>query len=323
MRRILHSMFAAALGACLFSSAPAVAAEKIVIGVPQWAYAQAIAAVLKVVAEDNFGVEVGSVPGNHPSFFKAMDQGRGEVDIHPDVWLPNNQSFVDQYVIENKTVVLTKTTFEAKQGFCTTKAASDKYGLKSIYDLSKPEISQLTDTNGDGKGEIWVGAPGWTSTNVDKVRARDLGFGDLYELTTSDETLVLSQVDAAAKAGKVMIWTCYSPHHFFAIHQLVFLEEPPHDPAKWNPVHPDDDADWYAKSMVATAWPPTYSHIAYSKRLQTAAPEVAKLLDNIKFGTELIDEWAYVISVEKREPNEYAKEWVSKNKTTVDAWLGR
>ena len=80
--------------------------------------------------------------------------------------------------------------------FCTTKAAKDRYGLASVYDLTKPEIVELTDRNGDGKGEIWMGAPGWASTNIHKVRARDYGFADLYELTVSEENLALHQVDA-------------------------------------------------------------------------------------------------------------------------------
>lgn len=319
LRQWILVAVAAAFG---MGSGNALAAGEIVIGVPNWAYAKVIANVIKVIVEENYAVEVEFVPGNHPVFFKAMDGGKGEVDIHPDVWLPNQQSFIDKYVTTNGTVILTEPKFDAKQGFCTTRHAKDTYGLASVYDLAKPEIVRLTDTDGDGKGEMWMGAPGWTSTNFDKVRARDYGFADLYELTTTEETLVLSQIDSAAKADKVVVWACYSPHHIFGMHELIYLEEPTHDPTKWNPIQPGDDPNWYENSSAATSWPPTTSQMAYSKRLLTDAPPVAKLIDNIEFDTQLINDWSYAVSVEKRDPEEFAREWVAANQDRVNGWLG-
>ena len=308
--------------AIVIATSSAQAADKVIVGQPNWAYAKAISNVIKVVAEENYGVEVDFVPGTHPIFFKAMDQGNGDVDIHPDVWLPNQQSYINEYANEKKSVVLTDEKFAAASGFCTTRKARDEHGLVSIYDLTKPEIIALTDADGDGMGELWVGAPGWTSTAIDKVKARDFGFADLYDLTESEETIILSKVDADAKAGKTVIWACYAPHHIFAIHDIVMLEEPEHDPAKWNPILPKDDPDWYDKSVVATSWPPIGSHMVYSKRLITAAPEVARMIDRMKLSTALINEWAFEISVNDRDPLEYAREWVSNNQSEVKGWLG-
>mgnify|MGYP001826587666 CR=1 FL=1 len=33
------------------------------------------------------------IPGNNATFFQAMDQGKGDIGVHPDVWLPNQESF--------------------------------------------------------------------------------------------------------------------------------------------------------------------------------------------------------------------------------------
>ena len=306
---------------CLFSTA-AHAAETIVIGQPNWAYAKVMTNVLKVIVEDNFGLGVEFVPGTHPVFFKAMDQGRGDVDIHPDVWLPNNQGFIDEYVDGKGTVAVTQPTFAAMDAFCTTKAAKDQYGLASVYDLTRPEIVTLTDRNGDGKGEIWMGAPGWKSTKIHQVRARDYGFADFYELTVSEENVILAQIDADAKAGRVIVWACYMPHHIFDMHELVVLDEPEHDPAKWKVVDASDDPDWFDKSHVATSFPPIGSHIAYSKRLETAAPSVVNLLNGIEFGTQMINAWSSAVAVDERDAVEYAREWVDNNQEVVRSWLG-
>ncbi len=322
MNKTSNIATAIALAGTLLTATAAQSAEKIVIGQPNWAYAKVITNVLKVIAEDNYGMEVEFVPGNHPVFFKAMDQGAGEVDVHPDVWLPNNQGLVDEYVNEKGTVALTGKTFDAMDGFCTTQAAKDKYGLASVYDLTKPEIVQLTDRNGDGKGEIWVGAPGWASTNIHKVRARDYGFADLYELTVSEENVVLAQIDADAKAGNVVVWACYLPHHIFGMHELAILEEPAHDPEKWKPVDASEDPNWYENSYVETSFPPVSSHIAYSKRLETAAPNLVSLLNNVEFGTQIVNDWSSAIAVDERDPAEYAREWVAENQDRVNGWLG-
>ena len=304
------------------SGTTAHAAETIVIGQPNWAYAKVMTNVLKTIIEDNFGIQVEFVPGTHPVFFKGMDQGRGDVDIHPDIWLPNNQGFVDEYVSEKGTVALTSATYAGIDAFCTTKAAKDRYGLASVYDLTRPEIMELTDRNGDGKGEIWIGAPGWTSTNIHKVRARDYGFADLYELTVSEENIILVQIDADVKAERVVVWACYLPHHIFGMYELVVLEEPEHDPAKWKIVDATTDPDWYEKSTAATSFPPSNAHIGYSKRLDTAAPNVVDFLNNIEYGTQLINEWSSAVGVDERDPAEYAREWVAENQERVKSWLG-
>ena len=45
--------------------------------------------------------------------------------------------------------------------------------------------------------------------------------------------IILAQIDADAKAGKVIVWACYLPHHIFGMHPLAIIEEPEHDPEKW------------------------------------------------------------------------------------------
>jgi glycine betaine/proline transport system substrate-binding protein len=319
MKIVKKCVIAAVISIFCFSTASA--AETVVIGQLNWGYAKVMTNVIKIVAEDNYGIQVEMVPGNHAVFFKGMDQGKGEVDVHPEVWLPNNQGLVDKYVNERGTVALTGQTFPAMDAFCTTAYAKNKYGLKSVYDLTRPEIAALTDRDGDGRGEIWMGGPGWKSTKIHQIRARDYGFADLYELTVSEESIILAQIDADAKADRVVVWACYLPHYIFSMHDLVILEEPEHDPEKWKVADLADDANWLENSHVSTAFPPVSSHIAYSHRLETDAPEMVKLLNGIKFSEQLINEWFLAIGVDERDAVEYSREWVDANKEMVQSWM--
>ena len=105
---------------------PALAAEEVAIGVPSWTGAQAIAHVLGEVVQSRIGGTVEYVPGNNATIFQAMDQGKGDIDVHPDVWLPNQESFTKKYVDEAGTVTLSSNPYEGNQGFCVSKDFGEK-----------------------------------------------------------------------------------------------------------------------------------------------------------------------------------------------------
>ena len=88
----------ALVAAVNLASGAAFAAEKVNIGTPAWTGAQAIAALLQAVVVERIGGEANLVPGNNATIFQGMDQGKGDIDVHPDVWLPNQESFTKKYV---------------------------------------------------------------------------------------------------------------------------------------------------------------------------------------------------------------------------------
>ena len=160
---------------------PAFAAEEVKIGVPSWTGAQAIAHVLGAVVEMRIGGSVEYVPGNNATIFQAMDQGKGDIDVHPDVWLPNQESFTKKYVDEAGTVTLSSNPYEGNQGFCVSQAFAEANNITDIADLGRPDVAALMDSDGNGKGEMWIGAPGWASANVNEVKTRDYGLLDFID----------------------------------------------------------------------------------------------------------------------------------------------
>ena len=95
---------------------PAFASEEVSIGVPSWPGAEAIAHVLGEIVATRIGGKVDFVPGNNAAIFQAMDQGEGDIDVHSDVWLPNQQSFVDEFVTGKGTVTLSSNPYVGNQG---------------------------------------------------------------------------------------------------------------------------------------------------------------------------------------------------------------
>ncbi|WP_271272561.1 ABC transporter substrate-binding protein [Aliamphritea hakodatensis] len=317
----LNQVLSAILLASGLSVAGAAQAADVVIGEPNWPSAKVTAYVLKEVIEQELGMEADISPGNNAVIFKAMDSGKGDIDVHPEAWMPNQKSLIDKYTGKGS-VTLSNKPYDVVQGYCVTKETADKHGIKSVFDLADEDNARLFDTDGDGRGEVWIGATGWGSTPVEKIRARDYGFAEFFELQELDETLALSKLDTAVKKQEPFVSYCYAPHHIFKLYDLVMLEEPKYDASKWTMVKPTDDPDWMSKSSVSTAWDNANVHVAWSTSLDDRAPEIARLLQNVKLESADISAWIYAMAVEKKDAGEYARAWVQNNPEKVQKWLG-
>ena len=73
-------------------------AEKVNIGDPGWTGATAIANLLSAVITEKMGGEVDLVPGNNTAIYGAIDRSKGEIEVHPDIWLPNQQAYTNDLV---------------------------------------------------------------------------------------------------------------------------------------------------------------------------------------------------------------------------------
>ncbi|MGF1446972.1 MAG: glycine betaine ABC transporter substrate-binding protein [Pikeienuella sp.] len=309
------SLIAAAAAAV---ATPALSAD-IVIGVPNWASVNATAHVLEVVIEENLGLEVELQNATNPIVFEAMDQGA--MHVHPEVWMPNQQNLHDTYVKENATVVMNENPVQAEQGMCVPTFIAEEYGITHIDDLTDPEKMAIFDTDGNGTPEVWIGAPGWASTIVERIRARSYGYDATMELTEFDETLAYANLATAVEQGKPWLGFCYSPHYIFVMHDLTVLEEPPHDPDGWTIIQPTDDPDYLEKSSANSAWKGATLHLHYAKELQESYPEVAALFDAYEMPGEALSAMGKALAVDDEDPTEWAKAWVAENEDLVIGWL--
>lgn len=296
-----------------------VQAADIVIGVPNWPSVRATAHVLKVIIEDNLGLEVELQNGTNPVIFEAMDSGA--MHVHPEVWIPNQANLNTTFVQEKGTVRMNPNGVAADQAICVTKGTAERTGINSLSDLTNPDMARNFDSDGDGIGEIWIGAAGWASTNVEKIRARSYGYDQTMTLKEMDETLALAEVDNAVTRGDNIVFYCYTPHHMFSLHDLTVLKEPPHDATKWNVIQPTDDPEWLEKSDAGVAWDTAYLHIHYAASVEADQPAAADLLSKIRLTTDAVSAMTFALVVEKQDPAAFARNWVAENAALVDSWL--
>lgn len=314
-KKLLTLCCAAAISA--YSSA-ALAAD-VVIGVPNWPSVQATAHVLKVALENKLGIEVELKNGSNKAVFDAMDAG--SIHVHPEAWLPNLDHLKRQYVDGKKSIKINPNAATGTQGMCVTKGTAERTGITDIKQLREPEMAKKFDTDGDGKGEVWIGADGWGSTPIEQIRARSYGYDKTMTLKIMEEKVALADVDSAVKAKKDIVFFCYTPHYMFAVNELVVLKEPAYDANKWVIVPPSPTPGWLEKSSAGVAWDTASLHVSYAVALEQAQPKVAAMLSKVKLDTETLTKMTYALEIEKQEPAAFAAKWVEDNKSTVDGWF--
>ncbi len=313
--KLLALCCAAAMSAC---SSAALAAD-VVIGVPNWPSVQATAHVLKVAIEKKLGLEVELKNGSNTAVFDAMHAGT--MHVHPEAWLPNLDHLRRKYVIAEKTIKMRPSGATGTQGMCVTKGTAERTGIRGIKELRDPEMAKKFDTDGDGKGEVWIGADGWGSTPIEQVRARSYGYDATMNLKIMEEAVALAEVDAAVKAKKDIVFFCYTPHHMFAVNNLVVLEEPAYDASKWIIVPPSPTPGWLEKSSAAVAWDTAHLHISYATALEKSQPKAAAMLKRVSLSTDTLTAMTFALAVEKQEPSAFAAKWVEQNQTIVNGWF--
>ena len=314
--------FAIAATLTLTTAVSAYAQEVVRVAEPNWASGRAMAGLIKVVIEDKLGGQAELVPGTNAVIFAGMDRGKGEIDVHPDVWLPNQSNFTDEYVDTNGTVALSNGNYEGFSAFCAPREFAEANNIKTVFDLATPEAAALMDRDGDGMGDIWVGAPGWASTKINSVKVRDYGITNFFNPMEAEEEVATASIADALKKGEGFAFYCYAPHYNWFVFDMVRLEEPEYDPAKYDMKQPAEDSNWFENSKVETADKPKSIHVGYSKSLDERTPGVAKFLANIDMDTETVNNFTHEIVVKQRSSEEVAREWIAANPDIVDGWLG-
>ena len=306
------------LASVLTLGSAAMAAD-IVIGEPNWPSGSGVAHLMKVIIEDNLGLTVELQSANNAVIFEAMD--KGSMHLHPEVNLPGQQNLYDTYVVEKGSVVMNEHGIVGFQGICVDTATAQAQNVKTIEDLTDPDKAALFDSDGDGKGDMWIGAPGWASTKVEQIRAKSYGYDQVLNLTQSDETVAYAALDAAIDAGKSWLGFCYAPHYIFALYDVTILEEPPHDDANWDVKQPTDDPNWLENSKAESAWAPISLHLMYQKALEESHPQVAQLFRNVNLDAEMESEMTKALVIDKMLPSDFAKEWIAAHPDQVIGWF--
>jgi glycine betaine/proline transport system substrate-binding protein len=322
----------------LASVQPVPAKSTVVIGELSWPGADVIANVLEQVMTQNLNVNVSTIFATESALYESMNKGDGSVDIVPDMWTDHLGQQLRKYVLpgSRETVLLNKKPYLGTEGIFIPTYVADQYDVRKLSDLAKPEVARIF-RNGAEKGQLWMGAEGWESTNRQMVRAKSYGIAPNFELTTVDQAVFLAQLKAAYEKKKPIVFYYYAPEWIFAAYKLTRLAEPPFDGFSTDDAKGTDRynskgcytfyqpamrSDWLEASSIKCGEPPTRVHVAYSKALALRAPKVAQFLSQVSFDADTINAWIFAVEIDKKQPPVVAKNWIVGNQEEIQKlWL--
>ena len=328
---------AAALLASLILPATVLAKDKIVIGEQNWTGAIAIQHILGEVIKTRLDGDVSYLAGDVPVLLSAAAKGDGTVDVLTDIWMPNQSAAWAKYVTGGtKSLVPNAQPYVGEQGFYIPGYLQDKYGVKSVYDLKKPEIAKLFEPLGGGKAQLLVGPAGWESTYIGEIKSKDYGFADKFESVSTEASVTYAKLAAAYKGQRGVVFYAYTPDWIFSAYDLRRLEEPAFDgyaqdnkkgdplykaDGCWKFVSPTVDPDWLNKSQITCHYPDAKVYVLASASLQKRAPKIAEFLHNFSIAPAQLNDLILKIEKEKQPADDAAKAWVEETGATVEQWL--
>lgn len=336
-KRPLASLIAAlAFGA--ISAGTAQANERVVLGEHEWDGAVAIMQVLKTVLADRLKSKVDTLAATQEVIAAGLDKGDGSVDVFADLYMPNRKELWDKYIAKGsrETILTNSKPYQLIEGIYVPGYVQDKYNVRSVSDLLKPDIAALFDTDNDGKGEIWAGPTGWGSTNIMLVKAKSYGFDKTMTTLETSDAIMKASLKAAHEKQSPVVFYFWEPESIFAAYDIRKLEEPAFDgyasdnmkddpkykaDGCWKMYQPKDRQDWFEASDVKCAWPDSKSYVLFSKSLETRAPRAAKFLSQVYFKKEWVSDWILKMSADRTAIEAIAKQWVDANPAVVDEWV--
>lgn len=309
-------VLAAALAALMVPAAHA--GNEVVIAQQSWDGSVCLSNVYKYVLEKKLHIPAVIKPIGQPPTWVALDKGDGSVDVKTECWWPNEDAFYKKYVDERKTIETSLIFDNAPQGWVTPAWVAKKYNIKTYKDLI-PHAKRF-DINGDGKGDLWAGGGGWSSTQITRIQMRDLGLDKHFTPLVLEVWVFLAQLKEAMRRHKEIVFYYWAPEWIWAKYDLTWIELPPWDAAKWKyvPQKPEE-------SHISCGWRPAKVHTAYGVHLKKKNPKAYRFFKNIYLPmdeqSKMIADLADVPGNPAKPPMEVAAKWVESNPKIVNDWL--
>ena len=287
----------------------------IVIGRFDWDSSAIIAHILADVMERELGLSVDVRRAEVATIFSELADPDGRFDVHPDFWLQNQPEMAAGYVFGQGRVRLNAAPYLGLQGLYLPAETAQALQVEHFSDLADPAIAARFDSNGDGRGEIWVGAPGWISTRLLENALADAGLSDLWTFSVYSETIFKARLRQYVSSGRDLVFYGYEPDWIHAAFDLVRLS--------------DDDSGGKAclrplqHGGAACGFPPVEVHVAYGSYLAETYPLAAEMLSRVSFSNADVNQWVLASSEGGAAHAEVARGWIEANQDRISLWLAR
>lgn len=230
-----------------------------------WASAEAIAEIDRLILDEGFGCEATLVEGDTLPTFRSMVE-RGEPDLAPALWFGSFDESFDAAVAAGEIVAGAETLRDGGvEGWWIPRAVAEANpDIRTIEDaLTRPE---LFPASSDGAAGAIHNCPvGWNCqvTNENLFRAYGADAMGFVLVDTESAAGLDESVESAVREGRGWLGYYWSPTALIGRIDLVRLDTVPHDPAEWArcttlPDCPDPAPTDYPRSEVRAVVSPDF-----------------------------------------------------------------
>ena len=225
IKKILLSAFAV-ISFTLFTGVANAACGKITIANMNWASANFMAEVDKVILEKGYGCEVELVPGSTMPTFTSM-QEKGEPDIAPEFWANAAKVELEAAVSEGKLHSINKGPITGLgEGWWVLPATLEKHPELTTADaiLKRPDL--FPHPEDPSKGGFHICPPGWNCelSNRNHFRAWEMEAKGWMIVETGSAAGLDGSIAKAAERGENWFGYYWAPTALIGKYDMVKLD---------------------------------------------------------------------------------------------------
>ena len=298
----------------LGSVSTAQAAKRLTVADLDWTGAVVTCRTIQYVLENELGYKVKTVSmAGGPGAWEAIRSG--DMSYYCETWPsynPIKSEYMTEYGGDGSLVKIADSGIIGLSGYFVPRYMIEGDSARGIP-ASAPNLKTYKDLNqykhmfkslesGD-RGNI-IGCPIAAWLCEDQKRMDLLGV-DFYAQAMGSETAHWAEMQAKYKRGEPFIAYAWAPHWIHAALDLVEIEIPPHDEAKW----------------PATNWPKDVTFKFATPDFIKNNPEVVAVLEKHRLTNDQQAGMIYEIDVNKRDMDEVVEEWMEANQDVWKKWL--
>jgi ABC-type proline/glycine betaine transport system substrate-binding protein len=311
----LKTAIAAAILALGLGSLPSAnAGGRLTAPDPDWTGGVVTCLVAQYIMENEMGYKIKRVTmPSGPGVYEGVRAG--DLDFACESWptySPSKDKYVSKFGGDGTVAYLGETGIVGASGYFVPRYVIEGDAERGIP-ASAPDLKSYTDLNqykhmfkslesGD-RGNL-IGCPVAAWLCDDQKRLDMLGV-DFHAQALGSETAHWAEIQAKYKRGEPFLAYAWSPHWIHAALDLVEVELPPYDEAKW----------------PATNWAQDVTFFHGNPEMIKEHPDVAQLLKNMNLTNKMQAGMIYEVDVKKRDVEEVVEEWMEANESTWRKWL--
>jgi glycine betaine/proline transport system substrate-binding protein len=267
---------------------------------------------------------------DNPPFYQSV--ALGDIDVWMNGWFPLHNTYEETFSQGAE-----KVGYVAKggalQGYLIDKATAEAHDINYVSDLTKPEIKELFDSNGDGKADLVACPPGWGCEKMIEYHLDAYGWREHFNPIKAGYSASMADAVGRYQNDQPIFFYTWTPNW------TVGILKPGKD-VVWLQVKetmlPEEQADLADETMVEDlagcrgeqpcnlGWPANDIRPVANSQFLEENPAVRSLLENVRIPIEDIFAQNAQMNEGADSPEDLeqqAQNWIQKNGEKVNEWL--